>query len=337
MSHGVTRRSHYNPCFWTALWNNGYFELWRAGQTGILSPRRQIVFALNVRANKVVETAVENAHFDKLSGVANISPASMRDFCLRKFPDKYEEWAKDETRFSEALMLDFEDFLMRMEGLQTYSWLLKAAKIGGLESVEHKGMLLTMLVIHSMRGYEFTRAMIEHSRNIGIEKWEYFWELRNAWSNPVVLARAVTPLALGRWTFWRAGTHRFPLCDSPVMISRDSMMAIVSPRLLLEVELNVDVPGLQWVIRDEIRPEKYNEFRQRAIENTFREILFHERDLLEEWQSSPEFAARVSEFGNPTSAKACIDRAAMRVMWGVLGFGRVPDEFESWVKRYFES
>jgi hypothetical protein len=178
--------------------------------------------------------------------------------------------------------------------------------------------------------------MLEHSKARGIEKWEYFWELRNAWANSVALARPITPLAMGRWTFWRTREHQFPLCDSPVMMGRDSLMAILSPRLLLEIDLGVQVPDEQWVIWEGISDEKYSEFRSRAIANTFKEILFDQKGLLEEWAATPEWVERVRDLGDPISRKRCIEAAALRVMWGLLGFGRVPDDFESWASQLFE-
>jgi len=39
--------------------------------------------------------------------------------------------------------------------------LLQAAKLGDFESAEHKGFLISILMIHAMRSYEFMSAAIE--------------------------------------------------------------------------------------------------------------------------------------------------------------------------------
>ena len=54
------------------------------------------------------------------------------------------------------------------------------------------------------------------------------------------------------------------------------MMATLSPRLLLEVDLKVASSEDSWAIRDGISSSKYHEFRRRSIGNTFRDVIFHD-------------------------------------------------------------
>ncbi len=35
----LTKRNHYNPCFWTALWNESYYQQVVSGIEGKKSPR----------------------------------------------------------------------------------------------------------------------------------------------------------------------------------------------------------------------------------------------------------------------------------------------------------
>jgi hypothetical protein len=123
-------------------------------------------------------------------------------------------------------------------------------------------------------------SMLDSTTPIGIEKWEYFWLLKNAWSHPLILARAGAPLAMSQWTLYRTVDHRFPLCDSPVMIDRDTLMVVLSPRLLLEINLTTPCPEDHWTVQNGISTRKYREFRRRAIANSFKDILFHEPAVL---------------------------------------------------------
>ena len=75
-------------------------------------------------------------------------------------------------------------------------------------------------------------------------------------------------------------------------------MVTLSPRLLLEINLRVQDLGLRH--RNSIEPEKLSEFRRRTIDNTFREIIFGDRKLLEEWQVDPAFQARVERVRDMT-------------------------------------
>lgn len=329
MSETFTLRNHYNPCFWTALWNTTYFESWVAGEKPRGDPRDQVVFALHLQADKILPTKVEGVHYDKNLGVAEVTPASMKRFCKRWYPMEYDALARDIDQNPESLYIDFEDILTGIERTAAYDAVMQAARIGGVASPEHKGFLACALVLHAMRSHELMASMIGATPARGLEKWEYFWLLKNAWSNPLVLGRATIPLARGQWTFYRTDAHRFPLCDSPVMIGQNTVMATLSPRLLLEINLNVAASEDSWVVREGISSSKYREFRRRSIGNSFKAIIFHERSTLTEWRSTPEFKRRVDAHRSGAAVQLT-NEAAARVVWAVNGFGRVPDDFEQW-------
>ena len=326
-----TKRNHYNPCFWTALWNPGYFEALKRGSR-TESARSQHVFALGLRANKVYPTIIDHVHYAKGLGVAEITPEAMKQFCKKRFPDQYEHLAGYVDEHPETLYMDFEDILAAVEQKAKYDLLIEAAMLGGFSSNEHKGFITCLLVIQAMRSYEMMASMVDFAESVGMPRWEYFWLLKNAWGNQFVLARATVALACARWTLYRTDQHRFPLCDSPIIMGRDSVLAILSPRLLLEIDLKVASSEDSWVIREGISFSKYREFRRRSIGNTFREVIFHDSEELESWRATPEFKARVRTLADPTVARQVVAAAANRVIWGLHGFGRVPREFESWIK-----
>jgi len=169
-----------------------------------------------------------------------------------------------------------------------------------------------------------------------IDKWVYFWELKHAWSNRLVLARAVTPLALGEWTFWRTPDHRFPLPDYPVMVDRDSVLAILSPRLLLRIDLNTSQPEDQWNLIEDITEPEFEAFRRRAIRNLFKDLIAPDENVLQSWQSLPEYQDRTRELATAESRASCVREAAARIIWAINGCGRVPPDFESWAGRLFD-
>jgi len=306
------------------------------GQETKRPAREQEVFALNIRGDRIYRTKVERIHYDKNLGIAEMTPDGMKNYCLRWFPGRYDSFARHVDEHPESLFIDFEDILSAIEGKDGYNSLLHIARNSGISSPEHKGFLTCNLVMHAMRSHEMMTAMINATGSLGLEKWEYFLLLKNAWGNPLILARAVTPLALASWVFYRTSTHCFPLCDSPVMINSDTLMAVISPRLLLEVNLNTTAPSEDsWTIQDGISPEKFSEFRRRAIANTFKDIIFHDVDELERWRTQPEFRARIITLSNLTTAQSAVADAANRVIWAINGFGRVPPQFEDWVRHLF--
>jgi hypothetical protein len=337
MVDAFTKRNHYNPCFWTALWNNEYFEAFMNGTTTSRPARQQVVHALNVRSGRVYATTVESVHYDKGLGLAEITPDAMKKFCRRRFPQEYERLSARVADHPESLWMDFEDILSGVEGIAGYEALMDAARRGSFVSAEHKGFITCLLIIHAMRSHEMMASMIESTGAAGMEKWEYFWLLKNAWGSPFVLARATTPLAAATWVLYRTADHRFPLCDSPVMIGRDTVMAILAPRLLVEIHLNARSSEDQWVAKDGISSSKYREFRRRAIANAYREIIAHDGEELDRWRSLPEFKRRRAALSTTESERRVTAEGAARVAWALGGFGRVPAEFDSWVRHHFDA
>ena len=112
MVDAFTKRNHYNPCFWTALWNRNYFEDWAASRQAGEGARDQVVFTLNVRADKIFPTKVANVHYEKNLGVAEITPESMKRFCRRWHPQEYERLSEYVNSNPETLYLDFEASLL---------------------------------------------------------------------------------------------------------------------------------------------------------------------------------------------------------------------------------
>ena len=65
------------------------------------------------------------------------------------------------------------------------------------------------------------------------------------------------------------------------MINRDNVMMVLSPRLLLEIDLTVQKREDEWFVRDGISASKYREFKRRSIQNAFNDILFSDASQLE--------------------------------------------------------
>jgi len=335
MSKYFTKRNHYNPCFWTAYWNPSFFEATIANPKDAIAPRKQLIYALNLRSRVVYQTKVGAVFYQKNLGTAEITPESMKRFCKKYYPSKYDSFCRDIEKHPESVFLDFEDILEQIENKAGYNSLTEAVRIGGLSSIEHKGFLACILIIHAMRSYEMMTAMLDLANCIGMDKWEYFWLLKNAWANPLILARAVTPIALGKWTFYRTQEHTFPLCDSPIMISANALMAVLSPRLLLDINLNIHNPKDQLSTYEDLSVTKFHEFESKAINSTFKELIFHDRVELKRWSELPEFQERAATINNPSKEKQAIHEAANRIIWALEGFGRVPPDFEQKVKPYF--
>ena len=329
MVEAFTKRNHYNPCFWTACWNTDYFQALVKGKAGSVIAREQEVYILNLQSGNIYPNRVKNVHYDKDLGVAKITPESMKIFCRRYYPSEYDSFCKSLEEHPETVYMDFEDILTGMEEAGGYKFLMEAIRACGIQSVMHKGFLTCHIVLQAMRSHEMMNSMTDTLSRLGMPKWEYFWILKNAWSNMLILARAVTPLASSKWVIYVTEEHKFPLCDSPIMISKNTLIAVLSPRLLLEIRLNEHSPEDTWTIRNGINSSKFWEFRRRSIKNSFKEIIFHDSNELEIWRNTREFKTRSLDLCDKARATELRAGAANRVIWAIDGFDRVPSDFES--------
>jgi hypothetical protein len=304
---GLTKRNHSNPCFWTAYWDTTYYESRVAGRDPETEARRTPVFALNVKANKIIPTVVDDVHFDKGMGQDTISPEAMRGFCKRHFPDQYEKFCQDIADRPESLGIDFESVFSGLEGTPAYTTLQTVIRQGDLAGPWDKANIACFIVMQQIRSHAILTSNIEAFRLIGIEKWEYLWMLKRCIGNPDSLLRLVSPVANAQWIIHCTDSHTFPLPDTPVLVNSGRMMVALSPRMLVEVNLGVRTSEEQWITRRGIHKSKLREYRRRAISNTFKELIFHDQEVLHCWQETPEFRKRVALISDAKSYNALVD------------------------------
>ena len=315
----LTRRNHYNPCFWTALWNPSYYQDVIEERAKPGSHRCQEVATLNLPANRILKTTVEHVHVEKALGIAEMTPEAMMNFCRRRFPNKYDEFSRRLENYQEVLYMDFENILEGMEATPAYRVLRDLAAGKPLVRPVDKVVLSCFVVIHALRSHEVMTSMIAEFAGLGMQKFEYFWVLKNALGTNLLDVPA-TMLSFSHWTFYRADRHLLPLCDSPIMIGPRALMVPISPRLLLEIDLTVRTSPDQWTVKDKIPSNKQREFRRRSIANSYRQIVFHDEGVLADWQATREFQHRVESIRATESYRRGIEEAAGRVRWAVDGF-----------------
>jgi hypothetical protein len=261
----ITKRTHYNPCFWTALWNHEYYESFMGGKAGSLVPRKQTTFVLNVKSNKIYKDKVDNVHYEMNLGIA-----------------KYK-----------SKMLDFENIFTRLENTPSYQVLPQIIKRQNIGSAKEKVSLADFIYLQRLRSHAILGAIIEFNEKQSIKKFQSLIYLKKMLSDQQFSFRTVKGISQCKWILYRTKKDTFPLSDSAILMDNKSIMVALSPRLMLEI-LNGTNLGIDlWSVRDSPAVNKIDEFRRRTIKNTFREIIFTEESLLEEWQKTPEFTKRV--------------------------------------------
>jgi hypothetical protein len=315
-----TKRNHYNPCFWTALWNEDYYERAVRKVAHPFPSRQHKVYALNVKSGQIYQSTVENIHYDKNLGIAEISREAAEDFARRYHPDDYENFVRANDSDTYPVFIDFEQILTELEKLPPYEILMKVAQRGRIESAEEKANLGCFLVLQMLRSHAIMNAMIQWHEELQRHKFEHFVTLKWMIGDTKSLFALVYPIIACRWTLFAIDDDLFPLCDSPVLVKPHSLMVALSPRLLLEVEPPIPDSDDECHVRESIKRRKLEEFRHRTIGNTFREIIGNQQ-VLQRWQSTREFRDRVAIMNDLKRYNRIVQSEGTRELWQINAYG----------------
>jgi hypothetical protein len=316
-----TKRNHYNPCFWTAYWNQEYYEKALNNSANEMRSREQVVYALNVKSDKIYRTKVENIHFDKNLGMSEITLETAKAFCKRHHPEKYEEFCRESKEDQYPVYIDFEEILTAIEQMVPYQVLQKVIKQQSLASLHEKAFLASFVFLQSLRSHAIMNSMLEMNSELGREKFEYLIQLKWMLSDADLLFRAVSPLVFSEWIFYKTARDTFPLTDSAVLVQPHSIMIALSPRLLLEIFPDIASIESKWHIKNFVKRKKMKEFQRQTIGNTFREIIFSDEKVLKHWQSTSEFRQRVKSVQEMGSYNLIVAKLGEDELWKINAFG----------------
>ena len=101
--------------------------------------------------------------------------------------------------------------------------------------------------------------------------------------------------------------------------NRDGLVAVLSPRLLLQIDLTVTQPEDHWILRDEVPTQDLVAFRGALLGHAFKELVAWDRSTLERWGSDLRCRKRIEALSSQEGRDADIAGAAERVAWGVMG------------------
>lgn len=310
-----TKRRHYNPCFWTAHWNPSYYTRSLADALRGMSARKQTVHALNVKSCKIISTAVERVHFDKTPGMAEITREAAEKFCAKHHPNHLEEFKARNRDARYPVAIDPEQLFGIIESLPCYETLLKVIRRQSITTAEEKCFLAGFVYLQFIRSHAIMNASLEWHADLGIDQFESFVTLKWNLESSDFWSRAILPLVFCKWVLFATEADVFPLCDSPILCGTDSVTVALSPRLLLKMYPGIRSTEHQWMVKRGIKPSNLAEFRRRTIGNTFREIIFSNREVLEYWQNTPEFSARAQTIKAMTSYNRIAEKNAERDRW----------------------
>lgn len=298
----LAKRSHSNPCFWTALWNRSFYAQFMSNAPTLPHARDQLVYVANIRANKRLQDKVSNIHVEKGVSVAEITPDDAKAFCKRWFPSRYDQFSTDMAGHPETLYLDFESILTGLEGMVPYRVMREVIRTGICDTVDHKAHMASLLVIHFLRSSAILQSSIEISKRFGRPKFEYYWWLKQMLSDTNTLFRLTAPLVFSQWHLYRSDDPVFGLPDTPILLKPQSIMLALSPHLLLEVLAVSETMMDRCFTHGSLHKSKLREYRRRAIANTFKELICATPEVADQYADTYEWKQRVQKVSSNKAA-----------------------------------
>lgn len=284
----ITKNTHYNPCFWTALWNYDYYVAFKNDNHNKLKARNQVIYSLNLKSEKIIKTNIDNTFYEKYTGIADLSVDNMLKYCKKRFPEEYNE-LKDKIENTEDLRIDFENYFSLFENDFGYKTLLGLNKKGKIDSLREKTYISLFVFVHFFRNPIHLNPLFRFFEQMDYEKFEVFHFFKYAiFSDPKELMKAIMPILSKKWTIFKSRRY-LPLGDNPILQDNSSFFIILSPYLILRIS-DKNVPKEYLCTYSKVSYFLHRKVRRLTIQNSFREIISHDRKILERMLKSKIFS-----------------------------------------------
>jgi hypothetical protein len=247
-----------------------------------------VVWALNLRGDKILETVVERVFVNKGAGLAPLTQEVVLDYYKKYRPDELH----DVPELKVPLVLDFENHWTALERSMAYETALRVGVTGQINGFQDLAGLACFLFLHALRSNSVMTSILEAAEADGISRFEFFKMFKEYLCDENAMGKFVGPVSFAKWTFYRNENPLFPIPDSPVLIDDFEIMAALSPYVMASVDLRQIGEGQKVRIYDHVPNHVLATYRRRSIANTFKEIVASEPGTLREWQSTKHYANR---------------------------------------------
>lgn len=291
----LTKKTHINPCFWSALWNESYHNHFLAGEKSKLRARESQLIFLEINSNKILRLKAEDVFFEKDLGLAPITPEKALEFCKRHYADKYEELSKEIESRPETLILDFENIISGLENLPIYGALINLARTGRITTEIDKSWIALFTTHHQLRSHEYLQKLIKSYEAKGRAKFEALIELKWALSSLKFMAEESLIAFKRKWTLYRTPKKIIPLSDAPIVGTPHMQFVTVAPDTLITIEYYLS-DGLGIEYKQRIPNNIYNLFVRSVIQYATKGLVFFTEKDAEKCKERPAWNARRREY-----------------------------------------
>lgn len=163
-----TKRNHVIPCFWSALWNQSYFEYFltgaekREGKKNI--PREQKVFSLEFKTPKILHKKVADLFYIKNLGISEVSEAELhklKNIYSSDFQAAINGEHFNQSNATKTHLIDIENLFSLTEEYYGYKEMLTVIKTNSIPSIKEKAEVACFIAINLVRGLRFFDRLLD--------------------------------------------------------------------------------------------------------------------------------------------------------------------------------
>jgi|LakMenEpi03Aug12_release.lakeMendotaPanAssembly.Ray.scaffolds.fasta_scaffold458017_2 hypothetical protein len=273
-----TRKSHLNPCHWTALWNHEFFLSFIRGENPS-DPRRRQVFCINARSQNVYKKAVENIHIIEDFANAEVSKEELSR--VKSFKSLIEGYDTnpDEQSLSESYIVNIENQITGLEQLGGYKEIEEIVKTDRITDYQQQ-LAASFVIVHDIRGRRFFSILHQKFKNFPNPRLEAFIYIQYLLNEEKTLISEISDLLNYQWVLYSLPQYTFPLNDMPIIYHKEDYIWVpISPRHLIEIDKTT--PKLRKIkYKNSLEEVKRKTILAETIFNTHTELIFPESKLL---------------------------------------------------------
>lgn len=311
----VTKRTHYNPCFWTALWNHEYYKAVENQEHDSLPAREQKVYCLNLYQNEVRQISTNQVFFENNLGLVKFDEKDIEQFIKRNYP----EHAKERKFLIKKgdLLIDFEDLFSFLEESPAYKNLISLVKDKKINSLEEKGNIAAFVLVHNIRNHVMINSLIEFGEHLGSSKLEHFILMKWMLQDFEWMKNIISKYISGHWTLYTF-KKSIPLTDSPIINDNGEILCVLNPYQILSIRLKKRTNQIQYKTVGNFCQRK--RFQKKLISNTYREIVFTNESQAEKWKNSKEWNRRRNLILKKKSFSKMIEKKGGDELWQINAY-----------------
>lgn len=283
-----TNKNHYLPCFWTALWNTEYYFEAISGLQALL-PRKRFVNVLNLKSNTIYKSKTEKIFY--VEGLGHI-PLTYKEYLeLSSFGEMTSEHI--DVNEEGTYILDFENHFTTLEDAVDYNYIFSFIKRNGrIDDMQAKIKMSVILFYHNYRSRRYIESLFDKYSDCDNLRLEAYYEWKYL-MDKISITLQILKFLDSKWTVYSLEYSDLPLCDNPFINDENEIIAIISPRHLIKIELTKRSNSITY--KSNFKCLEYKKIIKKIIDNTDSVIVSADVDLLEKIKMSKSWLRKVEQ------------------------------------------